>query len=127
MQMTGQGHRQLPPPPPCVQRWAPRMDTLRGPSASDDRSVWETRNQGLNRSSSSDCSPVGQFLKIRCLFLFMMIKITHVHGGRFGKHRKTQSRKRVEDNPCEHTGVRMTVVCPVLFYHDTLWQAFLMW
>ena len=75
------GSRAAPRPPSCVQHRAPRMDALRGPSASDDRSVWETRNQGLNRSSSSDCSPVGQFLKIHCLFLFRMVKITHVQVG----------------------------------------------
>ena len=113
------GSRAAPRPPSCVQHRAPRMDALRGPSASDDRSVWETRNQGLNRSSSSDCSPVGQFLKIHCLFLFRMVKITHVHGGRFGKHRKTRSRKLATDNPHEHTGVR-TVARPVFCFITVL-------
>ena len=77
----------------------PRKEALRGPNASDDRSVWETRNQGLNMSSSSDCYRVVQFLKIRCLFLFMMVKITRSLWEIWKTHKSTKKKTGRRKSP----------------------------
>lgn len=82
--MTGPCHRELTTTPSLVGREdiPPHVTGLFG----------KLNTKCLKQIFISDCYRAGQFLKTCCLFLFMMIKITHVHPGAFGKHRKIRSR-----------------------------------